>query len=117
MRAIYDWVRRNFYFISDPVSKENLRTAPELLRLADLGLGSGDCDDMARTPGSLIYRKLGHERKDISGDRLHGYICRSVDDFFFDSRSFHLSRCHRSCFRHLLFPSVEDSPKAPHASA
>ncbi len=46
VRAIYDWVARNFYFIPDPVSKENLRTPPELLRLADLGLGSGDCDDI-----------------------------------------------------------------------
>ncbi len=37
VRAIYDWVRRNFHFLADPVSKENLRTASELLRLADLG--------------------------------------------------------------------------------
>jgi hypothetical protein len=47
--AIYNWVRGNFYFVNDPVSKEALRPTRDLLQL-----GAGDCDDFVNVMAALV---------------------------------------------------------------
>jgi hypothetical protein len=49
VRAIYNWVRGNLYFVNDPVSKEALRPTRDLLQL-----GAGDCDDFVNVMAALV---------------------------------------------------------------
>ena len=48
-RAIYDWVASNIHFTKDPVSKEKLYPAAELLKIR-----AGDCDDISMLMATLL---------------------------------------------------------------
>jgi hypothetical protein len=54
--ALYNWVRTNMYFVNDPVSKEALRPARELLAMQ-----AGDCDDINAILLPALLGSIGHE--------------------------------------------------------
>lgn len=66
IRAIYNWVRSNFYFVNDPVTKEALRPTRDLLELM-----AGDCDDINGNILPALLGTIGYETRlvTIAGDR------------------------------------------------
>jgi hypothetical protein len=56
IRAIYDWITQNFYFVLDPVTKEVLMPFPDLLQL-----GAGDCDEINATAMAVLLGVIGYE--------------------------------------------------------
>jgi hypothetical protein len=56
VRAIYDWVSANFYFVLDPVTKEVLMPFPDLVEL-----GAGDCDEINATAMAVLLGVIGYE--------------------------------------------------------
>ncbi len=58
IRAIYNWVRGNFYFVNDPVTKEALRPTRELLQLL-----AGDCDDINGNVLPSLLGTIGYETR------------------------------------------------------
>ncbi len=78
--AIYQWVRANVYFVNDPVSKEALRPARELLQLR-----AGDCDDINAILLPALLGSLGYECRlvTIAADRrdpsMFSHVYAEVD--------------------------------------
>lgn len=66
VRAIYEWVRQNIYFVNDPVSKEALWPANDLLEMR-----AGDCDDINATLLPALLGAIGFETRlvTIAADR------------------------------------------------
>jgi hypothetical protein len=58
IRAIYNWVKGNFYFVNDPVTKEALRPTRELLQLM-----AGDCDDINANVIPALLGTIGYETR------------------------------------------------------
>lgn len=58
IRAIYNWVLQNFYFVSDPVSKEALRPTRDLLQMM-----AGDCDDINANVLPALLGTIGYETR------------------------------------------------------
>jgi Transglutaminase-like superfamily len=58
IRAIYNWVKGNFYFVNDPVMKEALRPTRELLQLM-----AGDCDDINANVLPALLGTIGYETR------------------------------------------------------
>jgi hypothetical protein len=58
IRAIYNWVLQNFYFVSDPVSKEALRPTRDLLEMR-----AGDCDDINANVLPSLLGTIGYETR------------------------------------------------------
>jgi Transglutaminase-like superfamily len=58
IRAIYNWVKGNFYFVNDPVMKEALRPTHELLQLL-----AGDCDDINANVLPSLLGTIGYETR------------------------------------------------------
>jgi hypothetical protein len=58
IRAIYIWVKGNFYFVNDPVMKEALRPTRELLQLM-----AGDCDDINANVLPALLGTIGYETR------------------------------------------------------
>jgi transglutaminase superfamily protein len=56
VRAIYDWVHGNFYFVNDPISKETLRPTRDLLQMR-----AGDCDDINGIVLPSLLGNLGYD--------------------------------------------------------
>jgi hypothetical protein len=56
VRAIYDWISQNFYFVLDPVTKEVLMPFPDLVEL-----GAGDCDEINATAMAVLLGVIGYE--------------------------------------------------------
>jgi Transglutaminase-like superfamily len=54
--AIYDWIKCNFYFVLDPVTKEVLMPFPDLIEL-----GAGDCDEINATAMAVLLGVIGYE--------------------------------------------------------
>ena len=61
IRAVYDWVLRNFYFVSDPVSKEALRPTRDLLEMM-----AGDCDDINGNVLPALLGSIGYETRFVT---------------------------------------------------
>ena len=61
IRAIYNWVLQNFYFVSDPVSKEALRPTRDLLQLK-----AGDCDDINANVLPSLLGTIGYETRIVT---------------------------------------------------
>lgn len=58
IRAIYNWVRANFYFVNDPVSKEAVRPTRDLLEMF-----AGDCDDINGNVLPALLGTIGYETR------------------------------------------------------
>jgi len=58
IRAVYNWVKTNFYFVNDPVMKEALRPTRELLELL-----AGDCDDINANVLPALLGTIGYETR------------------------------------------------------
>jgi len=56
VRAIYNWVHSNFYFVNDPVSKEAVRPTRDLLQLF-----AGDCDDINANVLPALLGSIGYD--------------------------------------------------------
>src|SRR5258708_5940357 len=61
IRAIYNWILANFYFVNDPVTKEALRPTTELLDLM-----AGDCDDINSNMLPALLGTIGYETRFIT---------------------------------------------------
>jgi hypothetical protein len=61
IRAIYNWVLGNFYFVSDPVSKEALRPTRDLLEMM-----AGDCDDINANVLPSLLGTIGYETRFVT---------------------------------------------------
>jgi hypothetical protein len=61
IRAIYNWILGNFYFVNDPVTKEALRPTTELLQLM-----AGDCDDINANVLPALLGTIGYETRFVT---------------------------------------------------
>jgi len=61
IRAIYNWILANFYFVNDPVTKEAVRPTTELLDLM-----AGDCDDINSNMLPALLGTIGFETRFIT---------------------------------------------------
>jgi hypothetical protein len=60
VRAIYEWVHSNFYFVNDPVSKEALRPTVDMLQPENR---FGDCDDINANVLPALLGSIGFESR------------------------------------------------------
>jgi len=61
VRAIYNWILTNFYFVNDPVTKEAVRPTTELLKLM-----AGDCDDINANMIPALLGTIGYETRFVT---------------------------------------------------
>jgi hypothetical protein len=68
LQALYAWVLAKMYFVNDPVTKEALRPARDLL-----ALGAGDCDDINAILLPALVGSVGFEPRlvTIAADADH----------------------------------------------
>jgi hypothetical protein len=86
IRAIYNWILGNFYFVNDPVTKEAVRPTTELLQLM-----AGDCDDINANMIPALLGTIGFETRFVTvaadADRphlfSHIYVEVNVDGYWY----------------------------------
>jgi hypothetical protein len=86
IRAIYNWILTNFYFVNDPVTKEAVRPTKELLELM-----AGDCDDINANMIPALLGTIGYETRFVTvaadADRpnlfSHIYVEVNVDGYWY----------------------------------
>jgi hypothetical protein len=78
--AVYDWVKSNIRYVSDPRSTDLFMQPANLLKMYEKGAGGGDCDDHASLIVALLASLGWHmglrawgRGKNQNGDYVHVY--------------------------------------------